>query len=96
MVFLGNANRQINSIDYVLACELGFMKKSYIPVRNFLRMCKIFLAGVRFFVNTTKQPDQKAGQVSGCRSVEEKMFLANPNRQMGSTGGVLRKNLTRV
>ena len=88
MIFLGNTNRQIDSIDYVLACELGFMKKSYIPVRNFLRMCKIFLAGVRFFVNTTKQTDKKGGQVSGCRSVEEKMFLANPNRQMGSTGGV--------
>ena len=89
MVFLGESDRQIDSIDYVPACELGFMKKSYIPVRNFLRMCKIFLAGVRFFVNTTKQTDQKAGHVSGCRSVEERMFLANPNHQMGSTGGVL-------
>ena len=84
MIFLGNANRQIDSIDYVLACELGFMKKSYIPVRNFLRMCKIFLAGVRFFVNTTKHADQKAGQVSGCHCVEENIFLANLNRQIDS------------
>ena len=89
MVFLANANRQIDSIDYVLACELGFMKKSYIPVRNFLRMCKIFPAGVRFFVNTTKQTHQKADQISGCCSNEEKMFLANPNRQMGITDCVL-------
>ena len=84
MIFLGNANRQIDSIDYELACELDFMKKSYIPVRNFLRMCKILLAGVRFFVNTTKQAYQKAGRVSGCHCVEENIFLANLNRQIDS------------
>ena len=88
-MFLANANRQIDSIDYGLACELGFRKKSYIPVRNFLRMCKIFLAGVRFFVNTTTQTHQKADQVSGCCSDEENVFLASADCQMGSTDCVL-------
>ena len=87
-MFLANANRQIDSIDYGLACELGFRKKSYIPVRNFLRMCKIFLAGVRFFVSTTKQTHQKDDQVSGCRSDEEMRFLSNTNRQIDSIDAV--------
>ena len=49
MIFLANVNRQIDSIDYVLACELGFMKKSYIPVRNFLRIVRNFLHSCKIF-----------------------------------------------